>query len=99
MTQNNNIGQAIDQPADAGQPEKETGLSYEKATAELEVIVHRLESGELSLEQSVELFQKGMNLAKICTTRLNEIEARITQLIEQADGQIVEAELGEKGDD
>lgn len=99
MTQKNDYDPHIDPPAAGEGDEKVNELSYEKATAELEAIVQQLESGELSLEQSVELFQKGMNLAKVCTDRLNEIEARITQLIEQTDGRTDEASYGVNRDE
>lgn len=55
-------------------------LSFEQAYAELEAIVKQLESGELSLEQSVTLFEHGRKLSAYCQTLLDGAELRINQL-------------------
>ncbi len=69
-------------------------LTYEAAVKSLEQVVAKLESSELTLDQSVSLFQKGMKLAQICTARLNDIEAKITKLIEKETGVIEEEPFG-----
>jgi exodeoxyribonuclease VII small subunit len=56
------------------------GQSFEQAYAELEGIVGKLESGELSLEQSVTLFEHGRKLAAYCQALLDGAELRINQL-------------------
>lgn len=61
-------------------------MSYEKALAALEQVVSRLESGDITLDESMSLFQKGMALSKICADKLASIEKQITQLIEKQDG-------------
>ncbi len=66
-------------------------MPYEEAVALLEKIVSRLESSELSLDESVTLFQQGMHLARICAGRLNEIEGKITKLIENEQEKMEEA--------
>lgn len=61
-------------------------LSFEAAYAELEAIVARLESGELSLDESVSLFERGRQLAERCQTLLDQAELRVSQLTD--DGRI-----------
>ncbi len=60
-------------------------LSFEAAYAELEAIIARLESGELTLDDSVSLFERGRQLAERCQTLLDQAELRVSRL---ADGQI-----------
>jgi len=58
----------------------EADLTFEQAFAQLEQVVQQLESGELSLEQSLALFEKGMRLAKLCEGKLNQAEQKVSQL-------------------
>ncbi len=60
----------------------ETEFKYEDAVKQLEEIVAALEKGELSLEKSLELFQKGVALSAFCTRRLDETEKQIVRLLE-----------------
>ncbi|HEX2623131.1 MAG TPA: exodeoxyribonuclease VII small subunit [Phototrophicaceae bacterium] len=55
-------------------------LSFEAAFAELETIVAQLESGELSLEESVTLFERGRQLSTHCQTLLDNAELRVSQI-------------------
>jgi exodeoxyribonuclease VII small subunit len=61
-------------------------LSFEAAYAELETIIGRLESGDLSLEESVELFERGRKLSDHCQGLLDRAELRVNQL--SGDGRI-----------
>lgn len=61
-------------------------LSFEAAFAELETIIARLESGELSLDDSVTLFERGRQLSEHCQTLLDKAELRVSQLT--GDGRI-----------
>ncbi len=63
-------------------------MSFEAALQELETIVAQLEAGDLTLEQSLALFERGQLLAKRCHARLDEASLRVEQLT--ADGEIVE---------
>jgi len=65
-------------------------LSFEKALSELEEIVRKLEKGELTLDDSIRHFQKGVELTKYCNKVLDEAERSITMLLEGEDGQIIE---------
>ena len=62
--------------------------SFETSLAELEQIVGKLESGDLPLEQSLELFEKGIKLSRECRTRLTNAERRIEILMKDADGNL-----------
>ncbi|HZG85130.1 exodeoxyribonuclease VII small subunit [Paenibacillus sp.] len=66
----------------------------------LEVIVAKLESGDVPLEQAIELFQEGMRLSRICSQKLESVERKIEMLLEE-DGQTVKKPFTaalEKGD-
>lgn len=64
--------------------------SFEQALKLLEQIVVELESGDLPLEQSIRKFEEGMELSRFCAQRLEETERKITQLIQDGSGPIVE---------
>ncbi len=67
-------------------------ITFEQAIAELEGIVKKLEKGELTLDESISCFQRGVELTKYCNRKLDEAERSITMLIEGEDG-IVEKEI------
>jgi len=69
-----------------GKMMSEKSLSFEQAVAELEEIVKKLEKGELTLEESISFFQRGVELTKFCSKKLDEAERSITMLIEGEDG-------------
>ncbi|MCX7843259.1 MAG: exodeoxyribonuclease VII small subunit [Clostridia bacterium] len=64
--------------------------SFEEALSELEQIVQKLERGELPLDESIEIFARGIELSKHCSKRLDEIERKITVLIEDEKGEVTE---------
>ncbi|NLM79224.1 MAG: exodeoxyribonuclease VII small subunit [Ruminococcaceae bacterium] len=70
-------------------------LTYEDALAALETVVARLESGDVTLDESMKLFQKGTELSRICTARLAAIEKQITQLLQSEDGTLEEKPFDE----
>lgn len=65
-------------------------LTFEEAIVELEKTVNELEKEKLTLEQSVEKFEKGMKLSKHCNELLEKAEKDISILIEQANGEMKE---------
>ena len=67
----------------------EENKSFEEAIKELEQIVVKLEKGDMSLDKSVEEFQKGVHLANYCNTILKEAEKKIV-LITENNGEIQE---------
>ncbi len=56
---------------------EKTITDFESAIDELETIVKTLETGDLSLEQSLQLFERGVQLSRFCHTRLGDAERRI----------------------
>jgi exodeoxyribonuclease VII small subunit len=55
-------------------------LSFEQALNELEQIAQKLEGGNISLEKSIELFEQGIKLSKLCNEMLEEAEGKIEML-------------------
>ena len=62
------------------------GKKFEVAMEELESIVEQLESGDLSLEDSLAAFEKGVTLVKYCNQKLNEVEKKVEVLVKDKDG-------------
>ena len=60
--------------------------TFEEIYRELEDAVRRLEAGDLSLEASLELFERGATLAEQCHASLDRAELRVRQLVAQDDG-------------
>ena len=61
-------------------------LSFEDALKELETIVHRLETGDASLDESIALYERGDKLRQRCAERLDQAQARIEAIRLDADG-------------
>jgi len=62
--------------------------TFEEALEELETIAQKLESGELTLDESIQYYEKGVALAKFCHQKLEEAERKIEILQKQPDGSI-----------
>lgn len=72
-------------------PEKKIELKdFEKALQRLEAIVERLEGGELTLEESVSLFEEGMKISRFCGDRLEEAERKVEILLRNSRGEMTE---------
>lgn len=69
----------------AQEPEKQ---KFETAMEELEKVVERLESGELSLEESLAAFEDGIRLVKFCNQKLSEVEKKIELLMKDKEGKL-----------
>jgi exodeoxyribonuclease VII small subunit len=67
---------------------------FESAIAELESIVKKLEEGDLPLEQSLELFERGVRLSRFCHSTLEAAERRIEILNERGELRTAPAALG-----
>jgi exodeoxyribonuclease VII small subunit len=68
-------------------------LNYEDAFEELEALVERLESGDLPLEESLALFERGQALAARCSELLEQAELKLRQLVPDDSGGYVETDL------
>ena len=64
-------------------PEPNAG-NFETSLDELEKVVKELESGDLPLDRSLDLFSRGMKLSETCRKQLEEAETRVEQLIRKA---------------
>ena len=64
-----------------GQQPTQTVASFESSLDELEKVVKELESGDLSLDRSLELFSRGVELSDSCRKQLEEAETRVEMLI------------------
>ena len=62
---------------------KDNENSFEKNLQKLELIVEKLESGEIGLEESVKLYEEGMKIKKICDNKLKDIEMQIKKIISE----------------
>lgn len=67
---------------------------FEKSLSELENLVDELETGDISLEESLKKFERGVQLARTCQGVLKNAELRVEQLLEN-DGQITVTDLNE----
>ena len=61
---------------------------FETALEELEQVVEQLESGDLSLEDSLAAFEKGVGLVKFCNQKLTEVEKRVELLVKDKEGKL-----------
>ena len=62
--------------------------TFEEQLTALEAVVERLERGELSLDDSVRLFEEGVRLSNACKRQLEDAEGRIQVLVEQGNGEV-----------
>jgi exodeoxyribonuclease VII small subunit len=67
-------------------------LPFEKALAELESIVQRLEKGDVALEESIQIYERGEALKRRCEALLREAEARVEKITSDATGRAVGTE-------
>jgi exodeoxyribonuclease VII small subunit len=72
---------------------------FESAIGELESIVRTLEDGDLPLEKSLALFERGVQLSRFCHSKLEEAERRIEILNERGEVRTAPAALGLGADD
>ncbi len=73
--------------------------TFEEALSQLEILVARLEAGELSLEEALRAFEEGVRLTRLCTARLEDAERRVHLLTRTPEGtdQEVPFDLGDEG--
>ena len=72
---------------------KDKELKFEEALTDLEVIVKKLETGEVPLDEAIDQFTKAMNLAKVCDEKLKSAEEAITKLVK--DNEVVDFKVEE----
>ena len=64
-------------------------LKFEKAMTRLENIVDELERGDLDIDKSLEIFEEGIKMSRLCTKKLNEAEAKIQKLTKDKKGELI----------
>ena len=67
-------------------PKDIAALNFEAALAELESVVQKLESGQVSLEDSIGMYTRGTQLKQHCEARLADAQARIEKVVVSGDG-------------
>jgi len=75
--------------------DEQQARSFEASLEALEKIVHELEQGDLPLERSLELFERGIRLSRECQERLSQAERRIEVLLRDNHGRTTVAEFGD----
>ena len=63
-----------------------TAKNFEQAMTRLEEIVQQLEQEELLLDDSLKIFEEGMDLSKFCYEKLNQAEQKLKKLVKKDDG-------------
>lgn len=74
---------------------KESKASFEHSLARLEKIVDTLESGDVSLDDSLKMFEEGIQLSKECMETLNKAEIKIKQLTKDINGKLLMTDFEE----
>ncbi|HWA96091.1 MAG TPA: exodeoxyribonuclease VII small subunit [Terracidiphilus sp.] len=69
---------------------------FENSLKKLEAIVDKLEKGDLSLEESLKLFEEGVDLSAKCKKELDEAEGKVQKLVRQRDGSLKAEPFGEE---
>lgn len=66
-------------------------MKFEQAIESLDIAVSKLEGGELSLDESIKVFEEAIALIKICNEKLSTAEQKVRVLVESQDGSITDA--------
>jgi exodeoxyribonuclease VII small subunit len=65
-------------------------FNFEDSLAELETLVQQMEQGDLTLEDSLAAFERGISLTRGCQTALAQAEQKVNVLVQDAQGRVVE---------
>ena len=79
-------------------PAKKKTFNFEESLQELEGIVEKMESGDLSLEESLEVFERGVKLTRLCQKTLEEAEQKVKILMTE-NGEEVLQDFDSTGED
>ena len=64
-------------------------IKFEKAITRLESIVEELERGDLNIDKSLEIFEEGIKMSRVCSKKLNEAEVKIEKLTKGKKGELI----------
>jgi exodeoxyribonuclease VII small subunit len=73
--------------------------NFEGALKRLEEIVQKLEAGEMSLDESLKLFEEGIELSRLCTKKLSEAETKVEKLIKSGEKEFKTEPLEMEGEE
>ena len=73
----------------------EQTLSFEEAMGKLEILVDRLEEGDVPLEEAISIYKDGMELSKLCHDKLKLVEEQLTQILTD-DGETLSFTISEE---
>jgi exodeoxyribonuclease VII small subunit len=71
-------------------PTKKKPVSFEQSLADLETLVTKMETGDLSLDESLAAFESGVKLTRDCQTMLDEAQQKV-QILTEKDGELISA--------
>ncbi len=86
-------------PIAANPPEATAPPDFERSLAELEAIVDKLEAGDLSLDESLKQFERGVQLTRVCQSALKQAEHKVEILMRKSGTNDFEAAPFDAGDD
>ncbi len=72
-----------------------TMKDFESNLKQLEEIVQKLESGDLTLDQALELFEEGVKISRFCNSKLEEAERKVETLVKGTDNSLTEVPFKE----
>ncbi len=64
--------------------------TFERAIRQLEKIVEELDAGDIPLEKALKKFEEGMRLSRFCSEKLDETERKVTILLQDQEGHVIE---------
>lgn len=67
--------------------------TFEESMKELEAVAAKLESGDVTLDESLKLFETGIKLSKSCQKKLDEAERKVKILVAEANGEMVKKDF------
>ncbi|WP_153123583.1 exodeoxyribonuclease VII small subunit [Peribacillus tepidiphilus] len=74
---------------------KEKEWTFEEALEQLEAIVEQLEEGDVPLEEAIAIYKKGMDLSRICHSKLDAVQKELAQIVNE-DGEISPFKISEE---
>lgn len=78
--------------------QEQKNMTFEESLQRLEAIVRQMEQGNVSLQESLKLFEEGSKLARQCGSLLDEAELKVVRLMKGPDGNPVEMEFHDGAD-
>ena len=73
----------------------EKKMKFEEALKKLEKIVEELETGEITLDKTIQKFEEGMKLVKFCSGKLNEVQKKVEIIVKDKKGRLKKKPFGD----